>query len=466
MTPLPRGRAVIIGAGMAGLLAAHVLAQHMEEVLVLERDVLPHQPLPRDGVPQGRHAHVLLVRGYRILRRFFPSLDQDLAKAGAPTICWTQDVAALLAGGWMPRFPSDILGPSASREFLEWQVRQYVAAHPRVSLRGGHRVVDLHFLEKERVGGVVAVDKEGQEQIVPGDLVVDASGRSSRLPQWLEKQGYPAPAETRVNAKLGYSTRWYRIPPGWQADWKVVLLAARFPNIPRGAVILPVEGERWVVTLAGTGGDYPPTDPEGFLAFARSLAGPQVHQAIAGAEPLSPVYGYRRTENRWRHLERLPAWPRGLLALGDTVGAFNPVYGQGMTVAALAAEALDALLSQDVPDLERAFQKRLAAILKTPWTLATGEDLRWAGQLSQAPSLSERFLYWYLEQMGALLHKDRTVARTFLAVTHLLASPAAFFHPRILAKVAAHLLTSRGSTDSRLPTPTPSSESPDRRGSG
>ena len=443
MTHLPRGRAIVIGAGVAGLLAAHVLAQHMDEVLVLERDRLPDQPQPREGIPQGRHAHVLLIRGYRTLRRFFPTLDQDLAAAGVPVICWTQDVAALLAGGWMPRFPSDLLGPSPSRDLLEWQLRRYVAAQPGVTLQDGRRVVDLHFETKERVRGVVAVSEDGQEETLPAELVVDASGRSSRLPQWLEKQGYPAPEETRVNARLGYATRWYRIPPGWQADWKVVLLAARFPDIPRGAVILPVEGERWVVTLAGTGGDYPPTDPEGFLEFARSLAGPQVYQAIADAEPLSPVYGYRRTENRWRHLERLPSWPRGLLALGDTVGAFNPVYGQGMTVAALAAEALGDLLERGAPNLERTFQKRLAAILKTPWTLATGEDLRWAGELNQAPSLPERFFYWYLEQVGALLSQDETVARTFLSVTHLLASPAAFFHPRILARVLAHRLTAR-----------------------
>ncbi len=439
----PLRRAVVIGGGVAGLLAARALAAHIPQVVLLERDRLPAEPGPRTGVPQARHAHVLLARGYRILRRFFPELDTDLAQAGVPTLCWTQDIAALLLGGWFPRFPSSIVGPSPSRDLLEWQIRRYVAALPGVTLLDRHRVTELlHRDGGRQVIGVKAVAPTGDTRTFSADLVVDASGRSSPLPAWLEALGHPPPAETRVNAHLAYASRWYRIPPRWRADWKVVLLTSRFPDIPRGAAILPVEGQRWVVTLAGIGGDCPPTDPEGFVAFAQSLIGPQVYQAIVDAEPLSPVYGYRRTENRWRHLERMPDWPGGLLAVGDAVCAFNPVYGQGITVAAMAAELLDQLLGQGSRDLERRFQRRLARLLRTPWTLATGEDLRWAGSLNQRPGILQRLFYAYLDRVGELIPQDVTVARTFVAINHLLASPWTLFSPQILARVARHVLRS------------------------
>ncbi len=427
---------------MAGLLAARALASHIPQVTLLERDRLPAEPGPRAGVPQARHAHVLLARGYRILRRFFPELDTDLARAGVPTVCWTQDIAALLLGGWFPRFPSSIVGPSPSRDLLEWQIRGYVAGLPGVTILDRYRVVDLLHRDGQQVIGVAARDPHGEIRTFSADLVVDASGRSSPLPAWLEALGCPPPQETRVNARLAYASRWYRIPAHWRADWKVVLLTSRFPDIPRGAAILPVEGGRWVVTLAGIGGDSPPTDPEGFVAFAQSLIGPQVYQAIADAEPLSPVYGYQRTENRWRHLERMPRWPRGLLAVGDAVCAFNPVYGQGITVAAMAAELLDQILGQRPRDLERRFQVRLARLLRTPWTLATGEDLRWASALNRRPGILQRLFYTYLDRVGELIPQDVVVARTFVAINHLLASPWTLFSPQVLARVGRHVLRS------------------------
>ena len=458
---------------MAGLFAANVLADHCEQVTVLERDeewspkprVTGHtvnaDSLPqadgRPGVPQSRHVHVLLLRGVRVLRRHFPGLEEELLALGAPSLNWLKDTAALAGGSWLPRFDSNLIGFSVSRTLLENQVRERLRCRGNIQFRTGCRVVGLSssYTEtdshghRDREGGpndalvTGTVCTVGDETVtLHADLVVDASGRSSRLPRWLEELGYAAPQESTVNADVGYATRWYRIPEKWQADWKMVLLATRFPDIKGGAVVQPVEGDRWVVTLVGYAGDHPPTDEAGFEEFARRLIGPQVWDAISAAEPLTGIGGYRRTENHWRHYDRLKRWPQGLIALGDSVCAFNPVYAQGMTASALSAEILDDFLkrrwTRKRGGLESAplgssglvFQKKLAKMLQTPWQLATSDDFRWAGRKAGDASLIERFMHRYIEHVLDRIHRP-DVCLAFFNAAHLISPPATLFRPRI-----------------------------------
>lgn len=351
------------------MFAANVLADHCKQVVVLERDrewgpdtasagpsknsdCLP-QANGRPGVPQSRHVHVLLLRGVQVLRQRFPGLEEELLSLGATRLNWLKDTAALAGGSWLPRFDSNLLGFSVSRALLEGRVRARLRGRGNIQFRLGHRVEGLSTdreqaesdLNDLRVTGVVCA--VGDETVhLEADLVVDASGRSSRLPRWLKELGYAAPKESTVNADVGYATRWYKIPEDWQADWKMVLLATRYPDIKGGAVVQPVEDRRWVVTLVGYAGDHPPLDEAGFEAYARRLIGPQVWEAMRAAEPLTGIGGFRRTENHWRHYEQLKRWPQGLIALGDSVCAFNPVYAQGMTVSALSAELLDEFLKE------------------------------------------------------------------------------------------------------------------------
>ena len=465
--------AIVIGGGMAGLFAANVLADHCERVTVLERDeawrprsratghTVDTESLPqadgRSGVPQSRHVHVLLLRGVEVLRKRFPGLEEELLALGAPPLSWLKDTAALAGGSWLPRFDSNLIGFSLSRTLLENQVRERLRRRGNIQFRTGYRVVSLStsFIQtathgrREGEGGskdarvTGAVCTAGDETVtLHADLVVDASGRSSRLPRWLEELGYAAPQESTVNADVGYATRWYKIPEDWQADWKMVLLATRFPDIKGGAVVQPVEGGRWVVTLVGYAGDHPPTDIAGFEEFARRLIGPQVWEAIREAEPLTGIGGYRRTENHWRHYEKLKRWPQGLIALGDSVCAFNPVYAQGMTVSALSAELLDDFLKRrgnrkrgDVDGAllvssGLAFQKELAKMLQTPWQLATSDDFRWAGRKAGDASLIERFMHRYIEHVLDRIHRP-DVCLAFFNVAHLISPPAALFRPRI-----------------------------------
>ena len=465
--------AIVVGGGMAGLFAANVLADHCEQVTVLERDEawLPRsrptdhtadthclpQAAGRPGVPQSRHVHVLLLRGVRVLRERFPGLEEELLALGAQPLNWLKDTAALAGGSWLPRFDSNLLGYSVSRALLESQVHERLRRRGNIDFRSGHRVVGLSTsraqppvngrreseagAHESRVTGAVCT--VGDETVtLHADLVVDASGRSSRLPRWLEEFGYAAPEKSTVNADVGYATRWYSIPEGWRADWKMVLLATRFPDIKGGAVVQPVEGKRWVVTLVGYAGDHPPTDEAGFEEFARRLIGPQVWEAISAAEPLTGIGGYRRTENHWRHYERLKRWPQGVIALGDSVCAFNPVYAQGMTVSALSAEILDDFLKgRENRKRERlegariggsglAFQKKLAKMLKTPWQLATSDDFRWAGGNAGDASLVERFMHRYIEHVLDRIHRP-DVCLAFFNAAHLISPPATLFRPHI-----------------------------------
>ncbi len=294
------------------------------------------------------------------------------------------DIAWLTPPGWGARFPSGLPALVSSRDLLDWGVRRCVAALPNVRFIERADVVGL-LPAGDSVAGVRLRSRGGKgvEERVYADLVIDAGGRSSRTPRWLQQLGYDAPEETVVDARLGYASLVYRRPPRADGyDWKVAAVMPVPPADVRNGLIVPVEGGRWMVSLAGGAGDYPPTDEAGFLEFARSLRDPIIHDAIRGAEPLSPIVGYRRAENRRRHYEQLARWPERLVVTGDAVCALNPAGTQGMTVAAMAAEELDRCLRKargDLAGLAGRFQRRLARMHQTPWTFTASFDHRYPG---------------------------------------------------------------------------------------
>jgi 2-polyprenyl-6-methoxyphenol hydroxylase-like FAD-dependent oxidoreductase len=427
--PATGRHALVTGGGIAGLLAARVLADHVARVTVVERDALPAEPAGRTGTPQARHVHVMLTRGQAVLERLFPGLEAELAAAGAVQIDWTADTAWLTPAGWGCRFPSHLRTFASSRDLLEWLMRRRLAADPRISFLAGHEVV-----------GLLRAD-DGATTPLPADLVVDAGGRGSRAPAWLAEIGYTAPAETVVNAFLGYTSRLYARPARCSGDWKALYLQSQPPRRLRGGVILPIEGERWLVTLVGAGRDYPPADAAGFLEFARSLASPALYEAIREATPLAPLATYRATENRVRHFERLARWPDGFIVAGDAACAFNPVYGQGMTTAALGAATLDECLRAaeraggDWRGLARRFQRALARRNQTPWLLATGADFRTPRTVGRRPGGLARLSLRYFDRVLARAAHDPAVRLTLMEVLHLIKPPAALFQPGTLWRV-------------------------------
>jgi flavin-dependent dehydrogenase len=442
----PRRRhAVVVGGSLAGMLAARVLSDHFDDVTLLERDRFPETPTARKGLPQGRHAHGLLERGRGVMERFLPGLTGDLVRAGAGLLDGTQDVASMCPYGWYVRYPGDLLVVSASRDLIDRVVRGRVAALTNVRIRQGVDVAGL----VPGPGGVAGVrlrarppgleaGRGGAE--LAADLVVVADGRGSRLPDWLTALGYEPPRVTVIDSFQGYASRLYRPPAGFEADWKALYIQQAPPADPRGGLVSPIEGGRWLVSLVGGDGDYPPTDEAGFLAFARGLRSPALYRAIAGAEPLSPIAGQRATENRLRHYDRLGRFPDGVVALGDAACAFDPVYGQGMTAAALGAEVLEGWLrgesSRLVPGRGRAFQRSLARATAAAWQLSTGADDRFRTTEGPPPGRVARLAGRYLAGVMRAGTRRPWVRRRLAEVLHLLRPPSALFGPGVLARLA------------------------------
>lgn len=272
---------------------------------------------------------------------------------------------------------------------------------------------------------------------------MDATGRGSRASQWLGALGYPDPPRTEINAFLGYASRLYRLPNDPDRDWQGLYLQAKLPTDLRSGVLFRLENDRWICTLGGYGKDYPSTDEEGFLAFARTLRSPVLYEAIQTGEPLGPAVVNRTSANVWRHYEKLSRWPEGFIVLGDAACAFNPVYGQGMSVAAIEGMILDECLRNqrrrypegDLTGLARPFQQKLARAIQPVWTIATGEDLRVPGVEGGRPGRSAQLLYWYMGRVLQLTTEDVFARQILLDVLNLDRPTALLFHPRLVAKV-------------------------------
>jgi 2-polyprenyl-6-methoxyphenol hydroxylase-like FAD-dependent oxidoreductase len=427
---------------MAGLLAARVLADHFAEVEIVERDRLPDGPEFRNGVPQSRHAHVLLRAGLDALDRLFPGFATDLKGAGAVAVEPPREMPWLNSAGWSGRFEIGLGFLSASRELIESLARNRVRAIPNLTLSTRTEVVGL-IAEQGRVSGLRVRARDGSRPDdnpsveVRADLVVDASGRMSKVPEWLEQLGYERPREVIINSHLGYASRIFR-PPTRERDWKGLLIAAT-PDEPRGAGLLPLEGNRWIVTLAGYGRAFhPPIDEAGYMEFVRGLRTPVLNLALKDAEPLGQIYGYARTENVRRHYERLTRRPDRLVVVGDASCCFNPVYGQGMSVAGLGAVALAESLRKPDAGLEGvaiSAQRAIAAACNDPWLMATGEDLRFATTDGGRARGVDRAVQKYIERVILSSNQDVVVSRAFTRVLHLLDPPAALFRPAVLARV-------------------------------
>lgn len=443
---------------MAGLLSARVLVDYFDRVTIVERDRFPRDPMPRKGVPQSRHVHVLMLRGRMILEQLFPGLQQEMVARGAPLMDMANEIAWLTPAGWGVRFPSNLQLLAFTRDFLDWSVRRRLAGFAQVRFLEEAEVTRLlPDVNQSGVAGAGARLRNQEnganagEQLLRADLVVDASGRGSRAPQWLASLGYAPPAETVINGFLGYASRIYLIPREFKSDWEGVFFQAAPPERRRAGLFSPVEGDRWLLTLAGGGRDYPPTDEAGFLEFARSFPSPLIYDAIKGAEPLTPIYSYRATENRLRHFERLARLPANFVILGDAVCAFNPVYGQGMTTAALGALTLERTLCAQrrrCPDgslagMARRFQKALARVNAAPWMLATSEDIRYRETIGGTPTVSTRLMHHYMDQVIHLATEHPGVRRTLLEAFHMLKPPSALFRPGISLRVLRHVLTRR-----------------------
>lgn len=438
--------AIVVGAGMAGLLAARVLADHFDRVTIVDRDRLPAGATFRDGVPQSRHLHALLKRGLNALEELFCGLESELLAAGGVALTG-RDFLRMSAAGWARRFDGPPL-VAASRELIEWTVRSRTLANPNICVLHESEVVGLLVAPDGRAVTGLRIRDRGDHHVhrqqataLYGDLVVDASGRGSKAPEWLEAIGYARPRETVINSFLGYATCTFTPPAGSAADWKVLMIGDKPPSMPHAAILAPIEGGRWMVTLAGYGRDYPPTDMAGFMEFARSLRSDILYESIKDAKPLTRISGFRNTLNRRRDYESLARRPERFVVLGDAASAFNPVYGQGMSVSAMTALALRQDLrehgSADLTGFARRVQKKMATVSRGAWVIATGADVRYPTTEGRQPGLGDRLMQAYLDRVIEVSMQDATVNAAFLRVVHLLDEPPALFKPSVAIRAMA-----------------------------
>jgi 2-polyprenyl-6-methoxyphenol hydroxylase-like FAD-dependent oxidoreductase len=447
--PVDRPRqAVVVGAGVAGLAAALTLAGRYQQVIVLDRDVLPDGSVARRGVPQGAHAHGILAAGLQGLEKLSPGLLDELVAAGAIPVDYGRDLKMFQFGAFRRQVDLGLAGVALTRPLLESVLRRRLVALSNVAIRGGTVVTGL---VGDGAGRVVGVDVEGGDP-VPADLVVDCSGRGgTRANRWLETLGFPVPETSEVKINVGYTTRLYRREPGQLTGAQVVIVLTT-PPVGRVAALFPVEGDRWIVTLGGWHNDYPPTDEAGFDAFVRSLPGGVVAEVLASAEPISPIEAYRFPCNRRRHYERLSRVPAGYLVMGDALCSFNPIYGQGMSVAVQEAALLGDSLDRHrdaTTAMVTDYYRRAAKVVDIPWQIAVGADFyfpRTEGAKARGTDLINR----YLRRVFLATQVSDEVQSQVLLVTNLLAPPSTLLRPGLAIRA---LRAARAAPGLREPAP-------------
>ncbi|MDI1483869.1 FAD-dependent oxidoreductase [Polyangium sp. y55x31] len=432
--------AVVIGGGIAGLSTARVLTEHFDRVTVLERDKPQGGAEHRAGVPQARHVHVLLAGGEQALEGLFPGLREELTAAGAP---WGDYAGTSLVNFPIFRLPTSTSGVEvsfASRPFREYTMRCRLERDGQVEFRNGIQVKGL-VGEGHGVSGVKYRDSRG-EDVLRADFVVAACGREARVDEWLAELGYPTPREEIVDAALSYSTRWYRGPRSL-SRYNLVVDLPTPPDLPRGGGYMSCEDDKWFVTLMGIAGERTPLDEEGFHAWIRALRFPEVWDFVQKAEPISPIYGSAKTENRHRHFEELSRFPDRFVAVGDAVASFNPMYGQGMSMAVLGAVELGACLTEQreriggpsLVGLSRRFQRRLARVLRSVWGMALAEDFRWSATKGERPGAVSRVVGKYMDELMNTVPDDELVFQKFVRVQHLLDPVSSLLAPDVAGRV-------------------------------
>jgi 2-polyprenyl-6-methoxyphenol hydroxylase-like FAD-dependent oxidoreductase len=430
--------AVVIGASVAGLLAASVLSQSYQQVTVYDRDTLPDQPGHRRGVPQSRQLHALHARGARALDELLPGFREEMIAAGAVTADTQGDAHWYLDDYLLRPAPSGLEGIALSRPVIEWLIRSRVAKLPNVTINAATDVAGLVTADGRATGVRVSAARTpgAAEQTVPADLVLDAAGRGSRTPAWLAELGLPVPETSQVRAGVTYVCRSYSRDQE-QLDGRFGSLVTPYPGKPRGGAVLRQEGDQFVVLLAGMVGTEPPLDEAGMLAFADSLACPDLATVMRESTPLGDPLKYTYPESTWHHYETLSAYLGAFLVSGDAFSSFNPIYGQGMTIAALEALTLRRVLS-DPPatsaGLERRYFRAVGKLVAEAWETSASSDLRFP-EVKGKRRPGAGLINAYGEKFRAAASVDPVLGETFLRVANMIDKPAKLLAPGTVLRV-------------------------------
>ena len=440
-TCLGDARAVVMGGGIAGLLAAAALSECFEHVLVLDKDLLPPAPRPRRHVPQGLHVHGILKGGEERIERLLPGTRAALLAAGGVPLRAGVEHRHFDGGAWLPPVDLGVTQHTQTRALLEHVIRARLLERPNVVVEDGTRVIET-VLGEDGVRGVRA-EKSRKRKFYPCELLVDASGRGNRLPRWLAEHGFGRVERSFCEMDICYVTGIFEKTPAWAGRVESRILRPTPPDT-RSGTLIPIEGDRWLLTLTGRFGDFPPTDLDGFLRFARELEDPTLHDMVAGGSLVEPISRYRIPRSIWTHFETMERFPGRLVPLGDIVGSFNPLYAQGMTQCAQHALALleqIQALGNDAAALggvtfSRSCREAMAAITEHAWRASTLGDFAYPQTRGNRPADLDQQLR-FQRGVRALLARDESFYRLAFRVRSLLEPSTRFSEPAVRDRVLA-----------------------------
>jgi 2-polyprenyl-6-methoxyphenol hydroxylase-like FAD-dependent oxidoreductase len=435
--------AIVIGGSIAGLLAARVLSDFFELVTVFERDDIGDQPCPRKGVPQGHQVHVILPRSQAAIQELFPGLLEEMVADGATIYDSGIGLAWIQNGCWFKPGFCDMPFVDCTRPFYETKVHRRVRALPNVAVRTRQFV---HSIVPGENGAIVGVECENlntaERQRIDGDLVVDASGRATHAPRWLDALGFGAPPTEEVRIDLSYVGALYEAPPDFRPAAR---LQALYPDPPvswHGGLLQGVEGNRWKVAQWGLFGNHAPLDDAGFMEFSRSLASRELHDFLGVAQRVS---GFRRIKiplSRWYRYDRMRHFPGNFCIIGDAVSSLNPIYAQGMTKAAIHVMYLRDLLRRRVGSGTTTITELLrtsipAVIERQAWMTTVYGDLVYPQARGRRPS-NFRFLTWYIRRIAELASTDLAARKAYQRAVFFEDRMYGLFRPRIFAKAMVY----------------------------
>ena len=429
--------AVVLGGSIGGSLAARVLSDFYREITVVERDDLAGVTGPRRAIPQGHHIHALLARGKQVLDELFPGFTDELVSIGVPVGDFGTSLSWYFNGEMIKKAETGLTCVAAGRPLLEDRIRGRLRQIPNITFREGTDILGLVATpDRGRIVGVRVQPRDGggAEETLQADLVVDTTGRGSRTPRWLVELGYPEVEQEQVKMDLTYTTCDFRGPLSYDPIGDdIALIPVATPAIPRGAIFARLP-DRYAVSLTGILGDRPPTDMKGFLAYVETLPVPEIHKAVRDAEPLGPPMQFRFPASIRRHYERQSRHPEGFLVMGDAACVFNPVYGQGMTVASMESLVLRRNLADGPPRPARFFRD-LSKVIDAPWDMSAGADLGFP-EVEGRRTLKTWMGNAYIPRLqAAAARDDGTLSIAFLRAAGLVDPPTALMKPSMIARV-------------------------------
>ncbi|MEH7374005.1 FAD-dependent oxidoreductase [Neobacillus drentensis] len=433
-------RALVIGGSIAGLLAARILSDFFEEVLIIEKDQKREKHLTRTGVPQGTHGHVLLKSGEEIFTELFPGIVDELIADGSVKSDFTSELAWNHHGSWKVKYHAGISIIQQSRPFLEWHIQRRLEMIPNISFLNGAKAKRMLINSDSTSIIGVEIQKDGEAAVpLNANLVVDATGAGSNSTNWLRQLGFDAPQKTEVKVNLFYASRIYSSLSSKNKDWGNLLVYPNPPRQNRGGSISPIENQRWMVTLLGYGVESPPSTLEEFINYAKSLEQPDVYEAIKNGTPETDVSVYRFPALRRFHYENLQRFPNGLIVSGDAFCRIDPVFGQGMSIAALEAIALKkelqkALNKNKLSQISKNTHRSFSKIIDVPWLIALTEDFRFT-HTDGAKPFGLPLLKWYVKRVILACESNQKVYGKLINVLQLKAHPISLFSSSTLKAV-------------------------------